>query len=600
MKKIILEELQVRTDLANTMAEHNRKMGEFTDEHSLKVQRESAIAIVNYLKSEATQYEKMAENGDELTDSQRNTLSIYISQEEKLKEINTTLDYRLNAEGQIYDTAYKTFNDRLSLAVSEKKVSEDIATASRAVFIGKQVEFEKTKMALLEQKELTGKIADAERTVLDAMRQRRSEYANISSSIGGFNEKIRSAVSQAAVLKYELTHGADATGIMSDKFKQAYEHAKALLEQVRTIGNITAGANQFGNMGEFSSLEDMIKTQGKFGVDKDGAAKWKAELALKQGIGNDVPDPYKVGREELEKQREELKKRLETGRESESVMKSLESQIKDLDNQLMEGLATQNMAVTATNVSINGENIEGGNEQNINSNQPNIGKTPEEIAKEEEARKNKGTTVENISSPTMSTVNENTPKTTASLEGTSDEKQARKESEYSGMYNTTADVGSGLSEGNIKKVKELNKQYKEAWDKTDDYIKKNQMSNKYGNWLKTLGVTEQEAADIGYDNPSNDAMARTSGSWAVKTINKSVVDYTHNFLKGMVSQNRDNLKAIAGGVTNNNQNNSSNRNEIHNHYNLNLDGKTINNNNNPLQKSVRETVSLSLAAKTLR
>lgn len=126
------------------------------------------------------------------------------------------------------------------------------------------------------------------------------------------------------------------------------------------------------------------------------------------------------------------------------------------------------------------------------------------------------------------------------------------------------------------------------------------MSNKYANWLKVLGVTEQEAANIGYDNPSNDAKAGESGRWAVKTINKSITDYTTNFLKGMVRQNIDNLKAIAGGVTNNNQNNSSNRSEVHNHYNLNLDGKTINNNNNPLQKSVRETVSLSLAAKTLR
>jgi hypothetical protein len=279
----------------------------------------------------------------------------------------------------------------------------------------------------------------------------------------------------------------------------------------------------------------------------------------------------------------------------------------------MNDLATQNMSVTATNVSVNGENVEGsegkkgaeGTSGGAPAGSEAAKKQAEQDKKDAEAKKEadaKNTTTNTIAPtsdpkvvPVTGALNENT-KENPNYESTwSDPKYGY---EGRGRGATIEDRTSLEFKTDIKKHK--------VWDKS---------SGKWIEW-EEKGVSKPDeyydkSAPIGtdfntttpnpfsYDIPSNDALANKSGKWAVKTVNKSIIDYTHNFLKGMVSQNKDNLKAIASGTVNNNQNNSSSKQENHHHYTLNLDGKTIQN-NTTLNKAVRETVGLSLIAKNTR
>ena len=104
-----------------------------------------------------------------------------------------------------------------------------------------------------------------------------------------------------------------------------------------------------------------------------------------------------------------------------------------------------------------------------------------------------------------------------------------------------------------------------------------------------------------FDNPVNDNMAKMAGKKAIvngiKAVIKSNNDAFNNFMAGTVSG----MKEINNSFANNSISNSNNSNkkEIHNHYNVNFENRNINN-NQQLNNSIKETVSLGLAAKTLR
>ncbi len=614
LNQLAMEQLISRKGMMDSLVEHNKKMGESTDLDLLKQQKKSTEDILRANKTLADTYKIRLISGQQLTDTEFNILNTYNQQEEKLKEINTTLEYRLNKEGQIYDIAHKTFEDKLNLAISEKQITEDIANAQRAIYIEKQIEFEKEKLALLERKELTGKITDAEREILSIMRQRKVEHANLLSNISGFNDKVRNAVSQAAILSYELKHGADVTGVMSDKFKSAYEYAKSLLEQVKTIGNITAAGNSYGTMGEFSSLEDMVKSQGKFGANKDNAAKWKAELTIKHDMGNkDEADPIKAGRKELEKQRAELQKRLESGRETESVMKSLNEEIKYLDKQLVDGLANQSvqtMDVTATTVNVNGEES-GGNKDN----EKGIGGGGGTV-KTGEGEEVGG----NYSGKTTNPTGQQTTANNITAEGSSTIKSGI-EVKPSLNYNTLPVAEQQALQESLKLASWKGRGSTSSFDDAGNYIQndpnnlktaESSITRKTGleNLAETTGIygkglsyydkleLTRKLYDNTHENPVNDRNANLSGQWAIKKINKSVGDYTLNFLKGMVSQSKDNLKALSSNQYSNYNNQRSSKTE--NNYTINVDGRQTNISNGNNQRIVRDFVSLSLAGKTLR
>jgi hypothetical protein len=629
MKKLYLEELQVRIDLQNATTEHNRRTGQINDVTMLNQQKQYSEVILSKYKESADQYEKIANSGGELSDVERTILNLVQQREEVLQGINTTLEYGLSITGKIFETEYKILNDKLSLQVAEKDMIDEVAQATKASFLSKQINFEKEKMSLLEQLELSGKITDSQRGYLDQMRGHRTEYASISNSLTGFSDSVRKAVDQAVLLKNELKYGADYTGVMSDKFKSAYDYAKSLLDTVRTIGNITAAGNAYGNMGEFSSFEDVIKSQGGFGKDNSAAAKWKAELAVKQSATSDETDPNKAAQKAIDEARTKLQAKIDAGNMTDDAMASAKAQVDDLNKQYIDGVKTgkfdtsildkanemsvQDMSVTATNVTVNGDTSGedgSGKKDGGGGGDPGYNKD-----KDKDKKENNGLYRDNSPSKGPTLAEETTIKSGMSPIGSGD----------NGGVSKDVKIGNPGDQRNPLTGARIG--FTSSYDDAGNYIQNDlgnatQVSSSTPNGIDTLakqfGMTGKQldallhpsqldlskVARPEFDNPVNDNMMINIGKksmiTAVKTMIKNNSDAVNKFMTGTVSGMKEVGNSLSNHMVNSNNSNNSKQSNVTNNYNLQVDGTTINNSNQKLNNATRNVVSLSLAAKNIR
>lgn len=606
MQSILLQEEQFYDDMYKKVLDNFVARGELTEANYLRMQKSMLDESIKRHEEAAKIIEKNILAGNSVSKAEAEIYDVYIKQEQTLIDINEQLNTRLDSTGKIYDSNMDILKQDLELKKLRGEISDEKALMIELKYRQDYLQTHKDEIELLKQKfarreELTQQEQEIYKTYLSESIEQENQLDNyeeltktakkVKNEVTGVDEAVKSATKSTDKLSSSMENVADST-------------AKASNEMVQ-YGNILAGAaDTASGMGNFGTMESMLSNlPGTQGVTHENLpydiVEEMGRSLTDRDMWNDVFDGFyeelgektidanrKDFEEELAEKREFWKRELE---DTSLKISGMATDTKTAMDSMSADINTFSQKEVVVNVNVQG----GTGEDNPSTQPPNGGgeygggSTGGDSSSSSSSSSSGGTENPYInpgggsgSDYNLEDVLNSTPDGLHEIPGSPGHFM-----DDSGSFNVYQDTGSG----DIQTIQDVYN-----YDNNSHFSNNNAPTGTTfsgGQAHAPIKENEKSLKAFGFDNPKNDAVAKSLGAKQstsiINILQKNTTDILKNYLKGTSEAVKKMYSSTVSNNSNINNSNINNSRVTKSIYNTNLNGQALQHTPVPIQRSVK-------------